>query len=63
MGGYFVDVCMQYPFVWIHLQRTDICVQISGMFAPHILLRRCTAVTRYVLHIPRNIDTNVADGV
>ena len=63
MGGYFVDVCMQYPSVWTHLQRPDICVQISGMFAPNILERRSTAVTRYVPHIPGNISANVADGV
>ena len=66
MGGYFVDVCMQYPLVWTHLQRPDICVQISRRFVTfvtNILLRRCTAVTRYVPHIPGNISINVADGV
>ena len=51
MGEYFLDVCMQYPLVWIHLQRPEICVQISSMFVPNILLRGCTAVKEYVLHI------------
>ena len=63
MGGYFVDVCTQYPSVlWTHLQRPGICVQISRRFVTNILLRRCTAVTRYVPHIPGNISANVADG-
>ena len=62
MGGYFVDVCMQYPSVWTHLQRPGICVQISRRFVTNILLTRCTAVTRYVPHIPGNISINVADG-
>ena len=62
MGGYFVDVCMQYPSVWTHLQRPGICVQISRRFVTNILLTRCTAVTRYVPHIPGNISANVADG-
>ena len=62
MGGYFVDVCMQYPSVWTHLQRPGICVQISRRFVTNILLGRCTAVTRYVPHIPGNISANVADG-
>ena len=52
MGGYFVDVCMQYPSVWTHLQRPGICVQISRRFVTNILLRRCPAVTKYVPHIP-----------
>ena len=63
MGGYFVDVCMQYPLLWTHLQRPDICVQILSMFVLNILLRRCTTVTKYVLHILGNISANVANGV
>ena len=63
MGGYFVDVCMQYPSVWTHLQRPGICVQISRRFVTNILLRRCTAVKEYVLHISWNIGTNVANPV
>ena len=66
--GIWVDIsfrgCMHaISFSMDNLQRPDICVHFSGMFAPNILERRCTAVTRYVLHIPWNISTNVANPV